>query len=62
MARWKKENILSERAELLRQKQEWLARLGQLEKNILNKLGKKEKDWRIRLDENMVVKVEALAM
>ena len=58
MARCKKENILSERVELLRQQQEWVRRLGRLERDILIRLGKEEKNWVIRVDRNREVRVE----
>merc|ERR1719186_536836 len=44
-ARSKKENILSERVELLRKQQEWVRRLARLERDILIKLGKEENNW-----------------
>ena len=60
MARSKKENILSERVELLRQQQEWVRRLGRLERDILIRLGKEEKNWVIRVDRNRDVRVEQM--
>ena len=58
LTRCKKENILSERVELLRQQQEWVRRLGRLERDILIRLGKEEKNWVIRVDRNREVRVE----
>eukprot|EP00092_Neocalanus_flemingeri_P039151 GFUD01042613.1.p1 GENE.GFUD01042613.1~~GFUD01042613.1.p1 ORF type:complete len:351 (-),score=141.82 GFUD01042613.1:63-1043(-) len=58
LARSRKENILSERVELLRRHQEWERKLGSLERNILVRLGKEENSWIINVDRNMVVKVE----
>ena len=57
-ARSRKENILSERVELLRQQQEWVRRLGRLERDILIKMGKEENNWVIKVDRNMVVSLE----
>ena len=41
VARYRKENILSERVELLRRMQELVSSLGRLEKNILSKMGER---------------------
>ena len=56
VARDRKENILSERVELLRRRQELVSRLGRLEKNILSKMGKE--DSVITLDQNMLIQLE----
>jgi hypothetical protein len=56
VARDRKENILSERVELLRRRQELVSRLGRLEKNILSKMGKE--DSVITVDQNMLVQLE----
>ena len=58
LARSRKENILAERVELLRKQQEWVMRLGRLERNILIRMGKEEKDWMIIVDRNMEVHLE----
>ena len=55
VARYRKENILSERVELLRRRQELVSRLGRLEKNILSKMGKE--DSVITVDQNMLVQL-----
>ena len=39
--------ILTERAELLRVKQEWMTRLIQMERSLLRSAGKTEKCWRV---------------
>jgi len=57
-ARSRKENILGERVELLRQQQEWMRRLGRIERDILIRMGKEENKWVIKMDRNMEVKVE----
>jgi len=46
-ARNKKKIILTERAELLRVKQEWMTRLIQMERSLLRSAGKTEKCWRV---------------
>ena len=56
VARYRKENILSERVELLRRRQELVSRLGRLEKNILSKMGKE--DSVITVDQNMLILLE----
>ena len=56
VARYRKENILSERVELLRRRQELMSRLGRLEKNILSKMGKE--DSVITVDQNMLILLE----
>eukprot|EP00092_Neocalanus_flemingeri_P013056 GFUD01014070.1.p1 GENE.GFUD01014070.1~~GFUD01014070.1.p1 ORF type:complete len:372 (+),score=131.29 GFUD01014070.1:128-1117(+) len=58
LARSRKENILSERVELLRRHQKCRRRLGKLERDILIRMGKEESSWVINVDRNMVVKVE----
>jgi hypothetical protein len=58
VARGRKENILSERVELLRRRQELVSRLGRLEKNILSKMGKE--DSMITVDQNMMVQMEKM--
>ena len=55
VARYRKENILSERVELLRRRQELVNRLGRLEKKILSKMGKE--DSVITVDQNMLVQL-----
>ena len=56
VARYRKENILSERVELLRRRQELVSRLGRLEKNILIKMG--EEDSVVIMDSNMSIQLE----
>ena len=56
MARDRKENILSERVELLRRRQELVSRLGRLEKNILSKMGRE--DAVMTLNQNMQIHME----
>ena len=56
VARYRKENILSERVELLRRRQELVSSLGRLEKNILSKMGKE--DSVITVDQNMLILLE----
>ena len=56
VARSRKENILSERVELLRRRQELVSRLDRLENNILSKVGKE--DSVITLDQNMLIQLE----
>ena len=53
MARSRKKIILSERAELLRQKCELGARLVSLERSILRSEGKPEERWRIEANMNL---------
>ena len=56
VARYRKENILSERVELLRRRRELVNRLGRLEKKILSKMGKE--DSVITVDQNMLILLE----
>ena len=56
MARDRKENILSERVELLRRRQELVSRLGRLEKNILSKMGRE--DSVMTVDQNMQIHLQ----
>jgi hypothetical protein len=56
LARSRKENILSERVELLQRQQELVSRLGRLERDILMEMGKE--DWVILVDRNMLVHLE----
>ena len=56
-ARRKKEKILSERVKLLWMKQEWRRKLEMMEEKILKMMGKKENNWMLSVDSNLVVKV-----
>ena len=56
-ARTKKEKILSERVKLLWMKQEWRRKLEMMEEKILKMMGKKENNWMLSVDSNLVVKV-----
>ena len=56
VARYRKENILSERVELLRRRQELVIRLGMLEKKILIKM--EEEDSVVIMDSNMIIHLE----
>ena len=57
LARRKKEKILSERVKLLWMKQEWRRKLEMMEEKILKMMGKKENNWMLCVDSNLVVKV-----
>ena len=56
LARDRKEKILTERVQLLRRRQEMVAKLGRLEKNILCKMGKE--DFAITVDDNSHVNIK----
>ena len=56
-ARRKKEKILSERVKLLWMKQEWRRKLEIMEEKMLKMMGKKENNWMLSVDSNLVVKV-----
>ena len=52
--RERKEIILRERVKLLFRKQEWVRRVGRLEKEILSKMGREQRDWMINVNTNVV--------
>ena len=52
--RERKEIILRERVKLLFRKQEWVRRVGRLEKDILSKVGWEQRDWKINVKANWV--------
>ena len=56
-ARARKEQILSERVKLLWRQQELARGLDRLERDILIKMEKDERDWIIRVDRNLNVSV-----
>ena len=54
LMRERKEIILRERVRLLCRKQEWVRRVGRLEKEILSKMGREQRDWMINVNTNVV--------
>ena len=56
-ARERKEQILSERVKLLWRQQKLARRLDRLERDILVKMEKDERDWMINIDQNLNVSV-----
>ena len=52
--RERKERILRERVRLLCRRQELVRRMGRLEKDILSKMGKEQRDWMITANSNVV--------
>ena len=52
--RERKEIILRERVRLLCRRQELVRRMGRLEKDILSKMGREQRDWMITVNINVV--------